>query len=1235
MGSFLYKFYQYVAERKLPSALGLIAIFLILIFFAFKIEFEEDITKLIPHNSKTEEVQKVLKSVNFSDKIIVNIVRQPGANLEELTGYATIFLDSISKKSSSHIKKIQGKVEDGDLGNTMSFVYENAPLLLDREDYNIISQKLDKDSIAKITKKNYRTLISPSGIVAKEMILKDPLGISFIALKKLSQLGIGEQFTLKDGFLLSKDLQNILLFITPVHPSSETEENTKFVGELYEIQDQLDHLFQDKVKSEYFGATLIAVANAQQIKKDIQLTVSIALLILIGILILFYRKITIPIILFAPTLFGAILSVAVLYLTRGKISAISLGIGSVLLGVTLDYSLHILTQIRNNPSIRTLYADVTQPVIMSSITTALAFLCLLFLDSQALQDLGIFAAVSVIGSCIFALLFIPHVYRNNDKINIRHTLLDKIASYNFHKNKWGIVILISLLTSSIFFHDKVIFNKDISKLNYEPTALLQARERLDALTNMSSKSIYLAIYGEDSEVALQTNDTIYQELIRLKKNGEILSFGSIGTLVISQQKQQEKIALWKDFWDDRTIENTKENLVESSVELGFKPNSFDKFYSYLDKDFKLLNILDYSSAAALPIDDYVVTDNDFTTITSLIKLKEGNGEKVKQIFKGYPKTLVIDRQEMNEMFLGNLKNDFNKLIGYSLGIVVLILFYFFRSFSLVLVTSIPILLTWWLTIGIMGMFNIEFNIFNIIISTFIFGLGIDYSIFITTGLLKEYGKGEKVLTTHRTSILLSAITTILGIGVLIFAKHPALHSISLVSLIGILSAVFVAFTIQPLLFLLFIGSKQKSPISLRLLIHSVLSFGYYGSGGLLLSIWSVTIMKILPFNKKVKMKWFHRTISKFMKSVLYTNPFVRKKVINLSGEDFSKPAIIISNHTSFLDILAVGMLHPKIIYLVNDWVYQSPIFGKAVQLAGFYPVSKGIDNGLEHLRIKVAQGYSLMAFPEGTRSRTNKIRRFHKGAFYLAEQFNMDIVPVLIHGNSEVLPKGSFVIKNGSITVKILDRISPDDEKYGKTYRERNKNIAVHFRSEFQKLRDEVEGHTYFLRTILEDYRYKGDSIYRAVSRDLQNNSKLYSVISKHIGTSDSIIHLSKEYGQLDFLLSLNAVDRKIFTYLKDVELRPIVKNSFIAQQIAKLTLVESIDEAVEQPADIMIIDLETEDLKILEHKIKNNIRLLILVKDGIKLPSKIIKATGLKNILEIENLIILERTKDQQNFSE
>ena len=114
-----------------------------------------------------------------------------------------------------------------------------------------------------------------------------------------------------------------------------------------------------------------------------------------------------------------------------------------------------------------------------------------------------------------------------------------------------------------------------------------------------------------------------------------------------------------------------------------------------------------------------------------------------------------------------------------------------------------------------------------------------------------------------------------------------------------------------------------------------------------------------------------------MGSVLYTNPFVSKKINNPHNETFEKPAMLIANHTSFLDILAIGMLHPKIIFLVNDWVYNSPVFGSAAKLAGAYPVSGGMEKGEAYLKEKVKQGFSLIAFPEGTRSNSNKVKRFH------------------------------------------------------------------------------------------------------------------------------------------------------------------------------------------------------------------------------------------------------------------
>ncbi len=1222
MDNFLYKIYNRVSKNKVISLLLLLLLLGGLSFLVSKIGFEEDISKLIPVNDKNKEYQKVLKTVNFTDKIIVNIQSKTASSEKELLMYANQFLDSIQQYKGTYIKNIQGKVSDNDISGTMDFVYNNLPLFLNKEDYVTIAQKLQNDSLKKITEQNYRTLISPSGIIARKTILKDPLGLSFMALKKLQQLGFGDDFVLKDGFLLSKNKQNILLFITPQLSSNETAENAAFADSLYTIQNTLNTAYDGKVKSEYFGAALIAVANAKQIKHDIQFTVGIALTLLLIILIFFYKRITIPIILFTPTVFGALLSVAFLYLFRGKISAISLGIGSVLLGVTLDYALHILTHIRGLKSIKSLYTHVAPSILMSSITTASAFLCLLFLDSQALQDLGIFAAISVLGSSVFALLFIPQVYvQKTQKKTAKNTIIDRFAAYNFHKSKWGIAVIAVTIIISLFTYNKVIFNKDLAKMNYEPQHFKDARERLDALTNIESKSVYLATYGNQLEDALQNNDQHYQKLQQLEANGNVKSFSSIGSLVSSQKAQNQKINAWKTFWSSEKITQTKNRLIQNGSELGFKPKTFSKFYQLLDTNFKPLSLKDYEALQSFTIEDYIVSKNDFTTVTSLIKVDSAHVKLIENSFKNENNTVLIDRQAMNETFLGNLKNDFNSLINYSVIAVLILLLVFYRSLSLTLVTSIPIFLTWLLTVGIMGLFKIEFNIFNIIISTFIFGLGVDYSIFVTNGLLTEYRTGEKTLPTHKTSIILSVITTILGVGVLIFAKHPALYTISLVSLIGILCAVLIAFTIQPLLFKLFIGSKTKRPISLRLLVHSVLSSTYYALGCILFALISTILIKIVPISKKTKMAWYHKACSKFLKSVIYSNPFVKKSIINEPKETFEKPAVIIANHTSGLDSLTMGMLYPKIIFLVNSWVYNSPVFKMAAQLAEFYPVDAGIEDGVAHLKKKVAQGYSIMVFPEGTRSTSNKIKRFHKGAFFLAEQLNLDILPILIHGNSEVQPKGDFTIRNGSITVKIMDCILASDQNFGNDARERTKKISAFFKTKFAEIRNEIEHETYFFDMILDDFRYKGDTIYKAVQEDLRKHKSPYHQLTKLIGKKESILHLSEDAGQLDFLLTLDSVDRKINTYIENPEEQIVFANSYITHNYGKITPVNSL-ENITSAGGTLIYNLKSE----IPEELLNNVKNIVLLKSGKQVNVQNLKALGFNVTSENDTFSMLKK---------
>ena len=100
----------------------------------------------------------------------------------------------------------------------------------------------------------------------------------------------------------------------------------------------------------------------------------------------------------------------------------------------------------------------------------------------------------------------------------------------------------------------------------------------------------------------------------------------------------------------------------------------------------------------------------------------------------------------------------------------------------------------------MHLFGIQFNIINIILAAFVFGQGDDYTIFMVEGLDYERRTGKAILPQFRSEVLLSALILLIGIGVLVVSKHPAMYSLGAVTLIGMTSVVLMAFTLPALLF---------------------------------------------------------------------------------------------------------------------------------------------------------------------------------------------------------------------------------------------------------------------------------------------------------------------------------------------------------------------------------------------------------------------------------------------------
>jgi 1-acyl-sn-glycerol-3-phosphate acyltransferase len=1107
------------------------------IFFALQVRFEEDIASILPKDEKVQKLTRVFTNSKFADRLVITISLKDSNAIpspDTLVAYAENFVTRVQNELDPYINSIQDRVDDEKSLQLIEVVNENLPVYLEEKDYAVIDTLILPETIRNTLQRNIRTLTSPAGLALKTMITRDPVGIGALGLRKMQGLQYDDNFELYDNYIVSKDHKHLLLFITPAFPPSNTGKNDFLLKGLNRIIDSLAGTSFENVDASYFGGVAVSVGNALQLRKDSLYTQGFTILFIILFLGFYFRKKRAPFIILIPVIFGIFFSLAAIYFIQGSISVIALGTGSIVLGIAVNYSLHVFNHFRHTGSMENVLQDLSKPLTIGSFTTVGGFICLQFVESEMLKDLGLFAAFSLIGASLSSLVFLPQFI--SAKSNTKHaaaktvTWIDRLSFYRPEYNKLLISIIILLTILFAFTAGNVKFEPDMSKMNYMPDPLKLSEAKLNRVHAYALQSVYLVTEGLNLDEALRKNENLAEKMNVLQQKGNVTKYSGVSSVIISDSMQQQRIARWNSYWTETKKRKLLATLKEEGAKLKFKPSAFDQFIETLQRKYSTVDTSQLNAIRRNFLDDYITEMAGGVTVVTLAKVLPHNKDTLYKSFDNQHEVTVVDRQYLTGRFVQIINDDFSKIAWMSAILVFSVLLITYGRIELALVSFVPMLITWIWILGIMGLAGISFNIINIIISALIFGLGDDYSLFITDGMVQEYKTGKKNLSSYKSSIFLSAITTIAGLGVLIFAQHPALRSIALVSIIGIACVAIISQVMIPFLFNLLITNRVKRklvPFTLMNLLISVFAFSYFIVISFFLTIFGFIILKVNPFFKDQSKHLFHILLSAFNRSVVYIMFNFKKNIINEHGEDFKKPAVWIVNHQSFIDTLHIMMLHPKLILFTNDWVYHSKMFGIVVRLAGYYPVSMGADESVERLEVLVSKGYSIAIFPEGTRSPDGEIRRFHKGAFFLAEKFQLDLLPVLLHGTRMAMAKGDFILKNAATTIKILPRIGPGDMRYGSGYGERAKLVARYFRTEYESLRRNIETPSYFREQLIYNYIYKGPVLewYLKIKSKLEGS---YEIFDKLIPRKATILDIGCGYGFMSYMLHFVSADRNI-----------------------------------------------------------------------------------------------------------
>ena len=1168
------KLYDYLRQHRLVGLVSFVVVTLLLTVSVLRLGYKEDIADFLPVDSNHHNALKVYQDISGANKIFAVFQYRDTTkrDADAMVTAVDAFVDEVQRADTAHIvQNMTSQVDLEKMTSVTNFVYQNIPYFLTEHDYARMDSALRSPGyVEKQLQQDKQMLMFPAGDILSDNIQRDPLNLFTPVVQKLQRSDTGLKYELYDGHIFSPDMQRAIVMIDSPYGASETENNTQLINMLQGCGKRaLAHA--KNLDVHIIGGPVIAVGNASQIKSDSILSVIIAVTLIMALLLFTLRSVRNISLIVLSIAWGWLFAMGGLALFHDSVSIIVIGISSVILGIAVNYPLHFIAHLSHTPDKKRALREIVMPLLVGNVTTVGAFLALVPLQSVALRDLGLFSSFLLVGTIVFVLVYLPHITKETKEV--KHTFLDRLSDISLENKPVFVAVVVVLTLIFGYFSFQTRFDANMSNINYMTDEQKEDMAYFQKMMTVNGgyQKVYAVTSDSTMDGALEKSQRLQPSLDRLVREEAVHDYSSCSQFVVSKAEQKRRLSLWESFIERHKSELTTALRTAMQAE-GFAPDSFNDYYSLLSKRYQPQQPAYFAPLTTTLFAGNISIDKaeGRYNIVNVLSVKDKDMQQVKAKLADKD-CFSFDIMSMNSAIANHLSSDFN-YIGFACGLIVfLFLWLSFGNLELALLSFVPMAVSWLWILGIMSLCGMQFNIVNIILATFIFGQGDDYTIFMTEGSMYEYAYRRKMLASYKHSIIISALIMFIGIGTLIIARHPALHSLAEVTIAGMFSVVLMAYIFPPLIFNVLVktrGAYRRRPLRLKNLVVMGYCAVVFFSQLITVYVLGFILFGLLPQSEKRRL-WFRRYQQRLFLFDLRHIPGVRFRVEGITKDTFGTASIIVCNHQSMLDSAVFMALSPKTILVSNSKVSRNRVIRKIYQWNGFITLDDKSAINDELVRDYIAHGYSLVVFPEGKRNDRSTISRFHKGAFLFAERYGLDIQPFIIHGLNVVLPRNSFQVFTGSIMVKGYERGRQDGHT---TYSEMTSRVHAFYKEEYERLAREIETATYFAPLVEDRYCYKGVEIYRSVHKNIKRND----CFTRWIDTSESssaVLIKNNDHGEFALLYALVHPSVLVTVLEEDESKRALL--TYCAKGIAdNLQVTDHVDMKEAEEAGIKVISL-------------------------------------------------------------
>ncbi|MBU8910350.1 MAG: MMPL family transporter [Desulfobacterales bacterium] len=704
--------------------------------------------------------------------------------------------------------------------NLLNLVSANRLSLLDKNDLTAIESRLNPEQIHEQLIRIKQKLLSPSGMFMADSLIYDPLEINELILSKLNAFK-KETYgaKIKGSRIYNKNGTHLLMMATPNFSALDTKKSVQMMGFLNDIRDKITKKYNNKIHIRFSGTHAATLDNSKTIQQDVKRAVLVlsAGIFIIGIL--FFRRPIHVILIFLPTFISLSFASAIISLTSNDVSAIALGCGTILLGITVDFGIHILFNVDNSQGLATdaVITRLKLPIVAGACTTMTAFSCLLFSSLPGQRQMGSFAVIGIFGAAFFA-LFLLKFFIPPFKTKLREPIISLVKICNrlmdFRRNHIRLIVLagMTLFIIAMTGIRDFRFEGDISKLNHLQPITKSDMDNFLEIWGGFSPTLVLIRAGT-LETALQKNDALFELLKQMQRKEMIDQVASLSDILPSWEKRKDNYINLKTFMTKDRIKNIELMFRDASAATGFKKDTFKPFFDSLKQDQTFFSINDFANTALKKLIDskVVFQENEVLILTTLnIKNKSLIPQITEQIKSKINGSMFLDKRYFIEKMTSHVAKEFKRLFFFAAASMILVLAVFFRNLKIVLITVCPVFLSAFITAGILGLTDIPINLISMIFIIFVFGVGVDFSIFLTN---HELHKKDNKNNITAGAVIICAMTTIGAFICLALAKHEALFSIGVAGLTGMLTSLILALMIIPSLMERFVNQNDRRPFN--------------------------------------------------------------------------------------------------------------------------------------------------------------------------------------------------------------------------------------------------------------------------------------------------------------------------------------------------------------------------------------------------------------------------------------